>query len=263
MRGRSWERLDLTGAQLYRVRLDDARLRRVVFSGAVLRGGYAERARLIGVDLVDVEITGDVRNLVINGVEVSGYVEEQLDVRYPDRPKMRPADAEGFREAWRVLERLWAGTLERARALPPEQLHVSVDEEWSFIQTLRHLSFATASWLHRAVLQQAAPWHPLDLPWDEAPSMKGVPWDREARPGLDEVLAVREQRVADVRDYLSTVTDEQLSATTSPVDDLSWPPQQPIPVRECLQILLIEEWYHRLYAERDLDALGAPSVTDR
>jgi len=28
--------------------------------------------------------------------------------------------------------------------LPPEALHRSVDGEWSFIQTLRHLGFATA-----------------------------------------------------------------------------------------------------------------------
>jgi hypothetical protein len=26
-------------------------------------------------------------------------------------------------------------------------------------------------------------------------------------------------------------------------------------VRECLSIVLNEEWHHRLYAERDLDAL--------
>ncbi len=29
------------------------------------------------------------------------------------------------------------------------------------------------------------------------------------------------------------------------------------PVRECLLIILNEEWEHRLYAERDLDALEA------
>jgi hypothetical protein len=29
------------------------------------------------------------------------------------------------------------------------------------------------------------------------------------------------------------------------------------PVRECLLVILNEEWEHRLYAERDLDALEA------
>ena len=37
------------------------------------------------------------------------------------------------------------------------------------------------------------------------------------------------------------------------------------PVRECLGVVLDEEWHHRLYAERDLDILEAqsPSPTRR
>jgi hypothetical protein len=30
-----------------------------------------------------------------------------------------------------------------------------------------------------------------------------------------------------------------------------------LPLKECLLIVLNEEWQHRLYAERDLDALEA------
>ena len=56
---------------------------------------------------------------------------------------MRPDDADGFREAWAILERLWEETVARARTFPEAELHRSVDDEWSFIQTLRHLNFAT------------------------------------------------------------------------------------------------------------------------
>jgi len=38
------------------------------------------------------------------------------------------------------------------------------------------------------ILGNASPWHPLDLPWDEAPGWDGLPWDREARPSLDEPI---------------------------------------------------------------------------
>ena len=31
------------------------------------------------------------------------------------------------------MERLWEGTVERARRLPPERLHESVGGEWSFV----------------------------------------------------------------------------------------------------------------------------------
>ena len=91
---------------------------------------------------------------------------------------MRPTDPAGFREAWDVVERLWGETVERARRLDPELLHESVDGEWSFIETLRHLVFATDSWIRRAILGDPSPWDPLDLPWDEMPDTPGVP----ARP---------------------------------------------------------------------------------
>jgi len=31
----------------------------------------------------------------------------ELNRRYPDRAKMRPADADGFREAWDILNEEW------------------------------------------------------------------------------------------------------------------------------------------------------------
>jgi hypothetical protein len=37
--------------------------------------------------------------------------------------------------------------VDRARRLRPELLHESVGGEWSFIETLRHLVFATDSWI--------------------------------------------------------------------------------------------------------------------
>ena len=82
-------------------------------------------------------------------------VEAELDRRHPDRPRFRPTTADGFREAWDVNERLWESTVERARRLPSELLHESVGGEWSFIQTLRHLAFATESWVGRCILGAA------------------------------------------------------------------------------------------------------------
>ena len=103
-------------------------------------------------------------NLRINGVDVVPLVEAELDRRYPDRAKMRPADAAGFREAWDILERLWQQTVGRARRMAPELLHERVDGEWSFIETLRHLVFATDAWVNRAHPGEPSPWDPLDLP---------------------------------------------------------------------------------------------------
>ena len=47
----------------------------------------------------------------------------ELDRRHPQRPKMRPSDPDGFREAWSVLDHLWDGTISHARRLDPDLLH--------------------------------------------------------------------------------------------------------------------------------------------
>jgi hypothetical protein len=247
LRGSRFDRADLSGSRFWATDLAGARFQGVDLRGAVLRG----------VELCDVDISGEIENVTINGVDIGPLIEAELDRRYPDRAAMRPADPAGFRAAWDILGRLWEQTVERARRLPPERLHESVDGEWSFTEMLRHLVFATDSWVGRAILGDPAPWDPLGLPWDEGPDMPGVPRDRDARPPLDAVLALRRERMATVRDVLAGLTDESLAAHTTPVEGPGWPRPASYPVREGLLIVLNEEWEHRLFAERDLAALEA------
>ncbi len=247
LRDSRFERVDLSGAKLRAVDLTGARLHGVDMSGVVVRG-----ALLLGVD-----IYGEIENVTINGVDIGPLVNAELDRRYPDRAKMRPADPAGFREAWDLLDGLWVETVERARRLPPELLHESVDDEWSFIETLRHLVFATDCWVRRAILGDPSPWDSLSLPWDEMPDTPGVPRDREARPSLDAVLELRRDRMSTVSQVIEGLTDASLDGHTEAVEGPGWPEPRSYPVRECLLTVLNEEWEHRLYAERDLDALQA------
>jgi hypothetical protein len=247
LKGARFERVDLSGARFRTSDLTGADFRSVRMNGVVMRG----------VELVDVDIRGEIANLSVNGVDIVPLVTAELDRRHPGRAKMRPTDPDGFREAWDVVERLWAGTVDRARRLDPVLLHESVDGEWSFIETLRHLAFATDSWVRRAMLGDPAPWDPLDLPWDEMPDTPGVPRDRDVRPSLDVALELRRDRMATVRDVIDRLTDETLSSDTEPVHGPGWPEPRSYPVRECLLCILNEEWEHRLYAERDLAVLEA------
>lgn len=241
-----FERVDLTGASFVGVDLANVSIRSSNLTGLRVRGS----------DLVDIELNGWLDGSVrINGVDVTPLVEVELNRRHPDRAKMRPTTPDGFREAWDVLERLWRGTVERARRLDPAVLHESVDGEWSFIETLRHLVFATDAWVRRAMLGDPAPWHPLDLPWDEMPDTPGIPRDREVRPSLAEVLELRADRMATVRRVVDELTVDRLAESTEPVDGPGWPPPESFPVHECLLTILNEEWEHRMYAERDLAVL--------
>jgi hypothetical protein len=247
MRGSTFREVDLSQARFHDVYLMDTDFRDVMFG----------RVRMRGVELMDVDISGEISNLTINGVDVAPLIDAELQRRHPDLAKMRPSDPAGFREAWDVLQRLWAETVDRARGMDPALLHESVDGEWSFVETLRHLAFATDAWIRRGILGDPTPWDPLDLPWDQMPDTPGVPRDRDVRPSLDRVLELRRDRVAGVRDYLDGLTDEALAADTEPVEGPGWPQSRSYPVRDCLLVVLNEEWWHRRFAERDLDALQA------
>lgn len=226
-------------------------------TGVRFRGLDLKGAVMRGVELVDVDIDGEIQNVTVNGVDIGPLVEAELDRRHPERAKMRPTDPAGFREAWGILDGLWDETVARARRLDPDLLHERIDGEWSFIETLRHLVFATDAWVRRAILGDPSPWDPLDLPWDEMPDTPGIPRDPDARPSLDVVLQLRRDRMATVRELLDGLTGETLSGHTEPVDGPGWPPSRSFPVRECLLCILSEEWQHRLYAERDLAVLTA------
>ena len=247
--GARFQDVHLTGAEFRDVDLANARFQLVDLTGVTIRGAA----------VVDVDISGEIRNLRVNGVDVVPLVEAELNRRYPDRVKMAATDPDGFGEAWAILERLWRDTVERARRLPPELLHERVEGEWSFVETLRHLVFATDAWVRRAILGEPAPWHPLDLPHDEMGDRPGVPRGLDARPSLEEVLALRADRMATVRQLVAGLTDEQLAGMTEPVPEPGYPDSDSFPVRECLLTVLNEEWEHRIYAERDLDVLAARS----
>jgi uncharacterized damage-inducible protein DinB len=246
LRGREFKHADLTGARFESVSLHGARILHSGLHGVVMRG----------VELADTTIDGEIKNLVINGVDVAPLVEAELDRRHPDRVKFRPTTADGFREAWHLNERLWQATVERARRLPEERLHESVDGEWSFIQTLRHLAFATESWVARCILGDPAPWQPLSLPWDQMSPRPGVPDDRDARPSLDEALSLRLEAMETMRRAVDGLTDKQLDRRTEPLIGPGWPDEgETFLVRECLLVVLNEEWLHRMFAERDLAVL--------
>ncbi len=239
---------DLTGSRFKVVDLSGSRFGDVALDGVLMRGAWAEH----------LELDGAFGSLVVNGVDVMPYVREELDRRDPERVLMRPQDAEGYRTAWAVIETRWAATVERARRLPPELLHERVDDEWSFIETQRHLVMATDAWVLRALLGDPAPYHPWGLPHSEMGDVDGVvPHDPDARPSLDEILAVRADRMGTVREVIATLTDARLEEWTEPVGEPGYPESESFAVRRCLGAVVTEEWEHRLIAERDLAVLEA------
>lgn len=240
---------DLRGAQFVRDRM----------SGAVFRDVGLQRVRMRGVELTDTEIDGEIDGLTIWGVEVAPLLMAELDRRHPERSALRARTPDEFRAGYDALQGMWDATIARARTLPPGTVDVSVDGEWSFTETIRHLLLATDAWLNLAILRREQPFHPLGLLFWQAQGLEDryglVPLGTVVT--LDEALAARADRVAQVRAYLADLTQDELDrdAGHDPWGDGS-ADEPTVTVRQCLGVIFDEEWQHHRYATRDLATIA-------
>ena len=137
-------------------------------------------------------------------------VEAELNRRFPGRGDRRAGDPDGLRAAWATLERTWAATLERVAAMPAGTVDVSVDGEWSFAQTLRHLVMATDRGSAGPSWSVEQPLHPLGQPYAEYEADgHDMSVFSTGTPSYADVLEARAGRVAMVRDFLATVTPDE------------------------------------------------------
>jgi len=225
--------------------------------GAEFRECDLTGARLIGVVLQDAVIDGLVSNLVVNGVEVSAYVEAELDRRHPVRLLIRSEDPADLRAAARALHADWAATIERIRRTPGVERR-SVHDEWSAAQTLRHLVFVHDSWFRRCCLGSTELFTPMGIGPTVEPYRGAHGLDLSLDPSLDEIVRVRAEQAAELERWLDQVTAEQLAAPAPVPDDDVWPPYaRGRSVRQCLGTVLNETFEHHGFCVRDLDLIEA------
>jgi hypothetical protein len=224
-----------------------------VFWGADMSGTLLRDVNLTGVRithawLVDVDIDALIDRVVINGVDVTDFVNER-DPWHPLRSMLRAATPEDMAATWAALQFEWAKTISLAESLPEERVHESVNGEWSFVQTLRHLVFAMDKWFTAPVLGED--FDPMGLP---NTGSFDFPWpsvDLDSTPSLAGALALRAQRSARFADHLSSLTTEDLGRTVDVLEN------GPHAVSDCILTVFEEEFWHNRYARRDLARLGA------
>src|SRR5215471_17049248 len=227
---------DLQGAEFVDADLSGARFVRADLSGVVMRAVDVQGTDIDAPWLFDGESF-----LHVNGVDVIPLVEAELNRRFPGRAQRRAGDPDGLRAAWAMLERTWAATLERVAAMPAGTVEVSVAGEWSFAQTLRHLVMATDAWLGRSILGIEQPFHPIGQPNAEYETDgNDMSVFTAVTPSYAEVLEARAGRVAMVRDYLATVTPEELAGERKN----PWDPEYQQTTLSCLHVIFKEEWEH-------------------
>jgi DinB superfamily/Pentapeptide repeats (8 copies) len=227
----------------------------VDFSGAKFRDVDFTGVKMIGAQLINANLSGLIFGLKINEVEVLPLIERELDRLYPERIKLRAKDPDGVREAWTVVEDMWRTADERASRLSEAQLQQRVDDEWSYVETLRHLIFVIDAWYSRTVLGETRPYHPLALPPTFITDIDELGVDVDAKPSLAEVAAVRDERMRRVRDGVDSMSAADLERVCAQNPHPGYPPDTKHAVRECLHVVFSEEWDHHLYAMRDLDVI--------
>lgn len=212
------------------------------FAGAVFRD----------VDLTGATITGLIDGLVVNDVEVAPLIVAELDRRYPEQALFRSDAPADLARAWQIVRDQLFATVDRVQVLTDDRLKLQVNDEWSALETLRHLVFVADDWYGRPVRNETEPyWSGGLMPSFLAhPERLGI--DKSADPDLDQVLEVLLNRVAQLDATFSNLTADELLRSCS--GSYSAGPSQSVSVRTCLQAVLEEFAAHRRYLERDLVA---------
>lgn len=249
-------------AEYERVDFRDARFRGSDFTGATFRECDLSQVRIVASEIVDLTVAGHsgaIANVVVNDVDVTAYVMAELDQRHPERVQLRAmTTADDHRAMWDTVEGLWADTVARAEKLSDADRQQRIDDEWSFVETLRHLVFATDVWVSRMVLGEERPYHRLGLPPTDYPPTGAAELgiEPDARPSLAEVLQVRAERMALVRRIVDGLTDADLEELRTAAPAPAWGVES-LPVGTCLRVVMEEECEHHRYATRDLALLEA------
>lgn len=264
--GREFENEDLSGSRFEMVRLNDSQFSQVRFDGSRFQNISWHNVTMSSVELVDVEIGGDVWNLRINGVDIGPLIDAELNRRDPDRhlvfQELRESrSVEDYRKGWGVIEHRWTELIDRVRELPEGSEHRSVDGEWSLVQSLRHISYVVAAWIEHVALGVEDPFVDTDLPWDEAPADIPRPVDRDARIALDDAVSQWRRRQQTVREFLHSLSDEDLERTVTTTGE-AWPRVEDFPLAEAVHIAVTEVWEHHQFAQRDLYAIEQEQAED-
>jgi hypothetical protein len=228
-------------------------------TGAKFRSCDLRRVKIVDSWLVDVNLSGLIGNLVVNDVDVTAFVEAELDRRHPERAQLRAMrTADDYRAMWDRIERIWSDTVARAERLPEPARFERVDDEWSFVETMRHLVFATDAWASRTILDQPMPYHRLGVTHSSYPpaDAEALGIDLDARPSFAEVMEVRADRMALVRGIVDGLTDTELERLCSRAPAPGYP-EESRTVGRCLRVVMKEEVEHHRYTVRDLPVLEA------
>ena len=215
----------------------------VNLTGSTFRDVDISNSTFFHTEWNDVNVDGVIDRLVINGVDVTEYVNTN-DRWFPLRTQLTPSTAEGVLAAWRSIEREWVTLCDRVRN-EPSLAEVSIGGEWTLRQTMRHLIFAMDKWFSLPVLGLDA-FTPCGLPNTGSQGREWPGLDPSADPSFDEVLGLCAAQSERFVDYLDSADFVVLPESVEVLENGS------VPTLMCFHAVLEEEFEHLRYMLRDL-----------
>ena len=94
--------------------LSGSRFEQVNLAGSRVHGAFLIGTRVTDAWVHSLDVSGNVESLVVNGVEVAGYVRAELERRHPELGYLEAHDVPGLQRAWVALQDIAAATLEAA-----------------------------------------------------------------------------------------------------------------------------------------------------
>ena len=134
------------------------------FSNQKMRNVDFANAKIVGANMLNASFEGEIFGLKVNGIEVAPLIARELERRHPERKELFTTTPEGMKHAYDIVFGQLDETFARARRLTEAQRNERVDEEWSVVETVRHLVFAVDAWILRVVLGRDDPFDPIALP---------------------------------------------------------------------------------------------------
>lgn len=222
---------DWSGAYFHNVDLSGSRIQEGNFDGA--------------------RFSGFVGSLTINGFAVWPLIQAELVRLHPEYAELRPDDVPGCRRALDIVLGQLEQTIARAAELPDEKRRERVDDEWSALESMRHLVFVIDLWLRTVIRGERDALDPVGLP-----NTADAPIDPNADPGFEKVLGAWKGRREMLRSYVAEVDSAQLDLPPATPDYES-------SIREALWVIFEELWWHNQYMARDLAVLAPSGLAGR
>ncbi len=231
--------------------ISDRDLSEAVLWGVSLRGATFRDADLSGATFFhtlwsDVSIDGVIDRLVVNGVDVTEYVNAH-DRWCPLRNQLEPATAEGVLAAWRAIESEWILLCDRVRT-EPSLADISVGGEWTLRQTMRHLLFAMDKWFALPFLGETT-FTSCGLPNTGSQGRSWPGLDSDVDPSFDELLGLCAAQSERFVRFLESTNFDELPSTAEILENGE------MPTIMCFHAVLEEEFEHLRYVLRDLEPL--------